>query len=265
MSPYSLKTRNLFESDSKKPFKLSRSKIDLFKQCKRCFYLDRRFGLSRPDGPPFTLNVAVDHLLKKEFDVHRREETAHPLMEKYGVDAIPFSHPDIDIWRENFVGVQYTHEETNMVITGAVDDVWVNPKGELIVVDYKATAKDGEITLEDTPWHNQYRRQMEVYQWLLKQKGFPVSNTGYFVYVNGKKDRASFDGKLEFDVKIISYTGDDSWISDTLSNIKKVLDDDRIPSADEGCDYCGYIDAYLKVLKGSAQKQKKEKDSGTLF
>lgn len=222
------------------PFKLSRSKIDLFLECPLCFYLDRRLGIARPQGAPFTLNVAVDHLLKKEFDVHRAAATTHPLMKNYDLDAVPFSHENIDIWRENFTGVQYLHPETNFIVFGAVDDIWQMADGSLAVVDYKATSKEGEIELEDTKWHNQYRRQMEVYQWLLRHNNFTVSDTGYFVYVNGKKDRAAFDGKLEFDVKIIPYTGTDNWIDDVLKKAKKCLDSNEIPTKSPNCEYCEY-------------------------
>ena len=31
-----------------------------------------------------------------------------------------------------------------------------------------------------------YRRQMEMYQWIARRKGFTVSDTGYFVYVDGQ-------------------------------------------------------------------------------
>ena len=65
------RTKNIYDPASKNPFKLSRSKIDLFLECPRCFYLHRRLGVGRPPGYPFTLNVAVDALLKKEFDIHR--------------------------------------------------------------------------------------------------------------------------------------------------------------------------------------------------
>ncbi|EKE12188.1 MAG: hypothetical protein ACD_13C00277G0004, partial [uncultured bacterium] len=41
------KTYNLYEPNSAKSFKLSRSKIDLFLECPRCFYLDRRLGIGR--------------------------------------------------------------------------------------------------------------------------------------------------------------------------------------------------------------------------
>src|SRR3989344_601045 len=236
------RTRGLFDPESSEPFKISRSKIDFFFECPRCFYLDRRLGVSRPSMPSFSLNIAVDHLLKKEFDTHRFKKSTHPLMKSYGIDAVPFEHPEMDTWRENFVGVQYLHKPTNFIVFGAVDDIWVNPKGELHVVDYKATSKAEAPTLEGR-WGEQYQRQMEVYQWLLRRNGFTVSDTGYFVYVNGKTDRAAFDGKLEFDVKLIPYKGSDAWIEEALLKIKKTLESDNIPPSGEDCDYCRYMEA----------------------
>ncbi|OGZ06587.1 MAG: hypothetical protein A2942_04520 [Candidatus Lloydbacteria bacterium RIFCSPLOWO2_01_FULL_50_20] len=225
-----------------KRFRLSRSKIDLFLNCPRCFYIDNKLGVARPPGYPFNLNSAVDHLLKKEFDIHRAGKTAHPLMEQYGVDAVPFAHEDIDIWRENFKGLEYHHEPTGLTVSGAVDDVWINPHKELIVVDYKSTSKDEEIVELEETWHEGYKRQMEVYQWLLRRNGFSVSDTGYFVYANGKKDRKAFDGKLEFDVTLILYTGNDSWVEPALRDIKKTLDG-ALPLGSESCDYCRYREA----------------------
>ncbi len=241
------KEKGPFDPKSEKPFKLSRSKIDLFVNCPKCFYLDRRLGISKPSMPAFTLNVAVDHLLKKEFDIHRAKGTTHPLMKEYGIDAVPLEHENIDKWRENFVGVQYLHEPTNFLIFGAVDDIWLNSKGEIHVVDYKATSKAGEINLEDTKWHNQYRRQIEVYQWLLRKNDLKVSDTGYFVYVNGKKDREAFDGKLEFDVKIIPYIGNDSWVEQTIIDARKCLAADVLPKSGVDCEYCQYREAARDV------------------
>lgn len=245
MSQYynSNRTRNLYDPNSKESFKLSRSKIDLFLNCPRCFYLDRKLGIGRPPGFPFTLNSAVDTLLKQEFDIHRANGTKHPLIEKYGVDAQPVLHDDLDKWRHNFTGIQYLHAPTNFLITGAIDDLWQNSQGEYIVVDYKATAKDREITELDQEWHAGYKRQMEIYQWLLRQNGHLVSDTGYFVYCNGKKDREAFDGKLEFDVTLIAYAGNDSWIEKTIIEAHKCLNGGKIPKADPDCDYCSYVKA----------------------
>ncbi len=223
--------------------KLSRSKIDLYNQCPRCFWLDVVKGMKRPSGAPFTLNVAVDHLLKKEFDILRASGQSHQLMKDFGLDLVPFQHEKMDEWRSNFKGVQYDDEKLDMHIFGAVDDIWVDKDGVLYVVDYKATSKAGEVELGNEGFHLGYKRQMEVYQWLLRKNGFKVSDTGYFVYVNGRKDLDTFDGKLEFNMKIIDYTGSDSWIEPILLKIRECLDSTEIPTATDSCEYCAYTSA----------------------
>lgn len=236
----------LFNPNQKNNFKLSRSKLDLFMQCPRCFYLDNRLGVARPPMFPYTLNSAIDTLLKKEFDIHRAKGEAHPMMKHYKIDAIPFEHEMMDEWRENFKGIRYLHPETGLIISGAIDDIWINPAKELIIVDYKSTAKNGEINL-DADWQDGYKRQMEIYQWLFRQSGFKVSKTGYFVYANGRKDKEAFDKKLEFDVYVLPYQGDDSWVDDSINKAHQCLGLDNIPEADQDCDYCRYREAVKKV------------------
>lgn len=138
--------------------------------------------------------------------------------------------------------VQDLHEPTNLLITGAVDDIWQNKKGELIVVDYKATSKNDEVNL-DAEWQDGYKRQMEVYQWLLRQLGFKVARIGYFVYCNGKVDVEGFGGRVEFDVVVLPYEGDDGWIEGTLVKLKKCLDSAKTPEPSGDCEFCGYAQA----------------------
>ncbi|MDO9231763.1 MAG: PD-(D/E)XK nuclease family protein [bacterium] len=251
------RTRNIYDPKSGEAFKLSRSRIENFMHCPRCFYLDRRLGVGQPPGFPFNLNSAVDKLLKKEFDIHRAKKIAHPLMKAYGLSAVPFQHKMLDEWRENFKGVQFHHKPTNLIITGAVDDLWQDENGEIIVVDYKATSKDAKVSL-DADWQDGYKRQMEIYQWLLRKNGLDVSDTGYFVYCNGKTDKEAFDAKLEFDIDLLPYTGDDSWLEDTLLEIKKCLDG-KIPEPNKDCDFCNYRKA-VSVVEKDLQKK-----SNTLF
>ncbi|MFH1866776.1 MAG: PD-(D/E)XK nuclease family protein, partial [Patescibacteria group bacterium] len=132
--------------------------------------------------------------------------------------------------------------------TGGVDDVWVNPQGEYMIVDYKATAKEEEVTL-DADWQIGYKRQMEIYQWLFRQNGFKVSKIGYFVYCNGKTDKEAFDGKLEFDIKIIPYKGDDSWVEGAIRDAIKCLEAEVLPKSREDCDYCRYIKAVNEKIQ----------------
>lgn len=232
------RTAKLFDHTSKEPFKLSRTKIDNFLKCARCFYLDRRLGIAEPPGYPFNLNSAVDELLKKEFDAYRTKAMPHPLMEAHGFKGRPFAHDELSKWRENFVGIQHHHVPSNFLVFGAVDDLWIDDKGNLAIVDYKATSKTTEVNL-DAEWQDGYKRQMEMYQWLFRQNGFKVADTGYFVYCNGRRDKDQFGGVLHFDIKIIPYTGNPSWVEPTLMKIRETLSGE-LPPHNAACQYCEY-------------------------
>jgi hypothetical protein len=243
------RTRNLFNANSSLPFRLSRSKVDLYVNCPKCFYLDLKLGIKQPPPRPYRLNSAVDTLLKKEFDIHRARGTQHPLMKHYGVDAIPLAHEKIDEWRDSMRrGITYQMKGTNVVITGGIDDVWVTPRGEYIIVDYKATSKKDEVTL-DAEWQDGYKRQMEIYQWLFRKNGHKVSSTGYFVYCNGITDKAAFDAKLEFKITLLPYTGDDSWVEKTIQDAIRCLNARSLPQSGMECEYCKYRQAVRKIEK----------------
>jgi len=234
--------RNIYLPGAKEPYNLSRSKIDSFVKCPRCFYLDRRLGVDQPPMPSFSLNDAVDVLLKKEFDILRKSGQRHELMEKYGINAVPLVHPELSDWRDDqrkFLGANTLHKETNFRVSGIVDDVWVTPEGTFIIVDYKATSTAKEISLEDE-YKQGYKRQVELYQWIFRQKGFKVSDIAYFVFANAKKDNEKFDGQLEFAVNIIAHDGNDAWVEPTLQKIYKCLNTEEIPPFSENCDYCKY-------------------------
>jgi CRISPR/Cas system-associated exonuclease Cas4 (RecB family) len=225
-------------------YRISRTKVDLFITCPRCFYLDVRLGIKRPPGFPFSLNSAVDTLLKAEFDQYRKEQLPHPYITKTGLNAVPYSHPKLDIWRNNFKGVSFVHEETGFEAFGAVDDLWIDLlTQEIIVVDYKATSKLNEVSL-DADWQIGYKRQMEFYQWLLKKNGLNVANQGWFVYCNGIKDKSAFNERLDFTVSMLPYVGNDSWVEPMLVEIKRCLDSGLIPLATEDCEYCQYALQY---------------------
>ncbi|HSX46626.1 MAG TPA: PD-(D/E)XK nuclease family protein, partial [Patescibacteria group bacterium] len=213
-----------------------------------------------PSSPPFNINKTIDELFKKEFDRYRKEAKPHPIMVQFGVQAIPYAHDSLNVWRENFTGVATMHEASNLYVFGAIDDVWVNDASELIVVDYKATSKNSEVSI-DSDWQISYKRQLEVYQWLLRQNGFKVSDTGYFVYANARLDLDSFDDKLEFKTKVIPYTGTDNWVEPTLLQMKATMEGDMpaVGTAAMGgvCEFCTYARQRTELTLQSIHAKKK--------
>jgi len=219
--------------------KLSRSKLELFLDCPRCFWFDMKKGVKRPPPAPYTINSAIDALLKKEFDIHRENGSPHDILRKYKLDLIPYKCPQIDTWRHNFTGVGFHHKVTDFWVYGAVDDVWVNPQGELIVVDYKATgAKEHKI-------YDQYRRQMEIYQWLLTQNKYKVSQTGYFLFAKVNKEEGFAGGKLSFELLLEPLEGDNSWVEGALIGAKRNLEG-AAPAPKDSCAYCQFSLSHCK-------------------
>jgi len=232
-------TEDAMPSRSLQRRQLSRSKIELFIDCPRCFWLDVARGIPRPSGPPFTLNNAVDALMKAEFDRYRAAGEPHPLFASVGLDAVPYRHAELDRWRHNFTGVRWLDDVTGWTLFGAVDDLWQARAGELMVVDYKATAR-AEMPTSRTLYPS-YRRQMDVYQFLVRRQGLEVSNRGWFVYVNGDGRAAEFGEKLCFNSALVPYDGDDAWVLEAFRHAVTTVAQAETPAAKEGCVYCGYV------------------------
>ncbi len=258
MSNYYYRTP-AYKPGQKAPYRLSRSKIELFMQCKRCFWLDVRKKITRPSSPPFNINKAIDELFKKEFDYYRNKNEPHPLMVKAKIDALPYMHKSLNKWRTAFgsnAGIDVLHQPTNLHIYGAVDDVWINKNGELIVVDYKATAKDKPVTQLGPigSWQDMYRRQMEIYQWLFKQNNFKTSDTGYFVYATGSWANDKFDNVVNFDTHVFPHHGDSEWVEKVILNMKKVMESDDMPAvgkrvmdSSKPCEFCDYAKSRTEI------------------
>lgn len=222
-----------------KTLRISRSKVDLFIQCPKCFWLNINKKISRPSGPPFSLNVAVDHLFKNEFDQYRGI-CAPPRLTKEGMNFIPAQNPYLDQWRENFKGVTRIYGAINIEFFGAIDDLWVDQNGVHYVVDYKATSKTDEVNL-NADWQISYKRQVEFYQWLLRGNNLVISDQAWFVYTNGIKDSEPFDDLLKFKTKLISYQGNSSWVEPTLDKLIECIHSTEAPAPNYDCEYCNYV------------------------
>lgn len=228
---------------------ISRSKVALYIECPCCFYKSVKWNIQRPPGFPFTLNNAVDVLLKKEFDGYRAFQQVHPLLEEAGLDYIPAQLPELEEWRNARKGIRYKHPNLEMELYGAVDDIWVNGKGELMVVDYKATAKKDTVTELNAIHHIHYKRQMEFYQWLLHHNGYEVDPIGMFVYCTGKTGEDGFNSALLFDIRFIPHTGSWEWIEPLLYEMKECLQEDIAPEPRHDCTHCIYIKESLSAVQ----------------
>ena len=242
--------RGIYTPENPNPYELSRSRIDNFLKCKALFWLEQVKGVKQPKLPGFTLNTTTDVLLKRDAD-RARGKSSLPIWEAHGLGhLIPYQHGHLEKWTNSMhFGLDDTyfncvHEETNIKLGGGIDDIFLNKEtGQVHIVDYKSEAQgaDWPNTAEirpsslDAPHKISYKRQMDMYIWIARQKGLSVSDTGYFLYVNAMhkgRDGMLIDedpGKawMEFATKIIPYEADTSWVEPVLFEIKDLLENQK--------------------------------------
>lgn len=229
------------------PLRLSRKQIELFAECPRCFYREVVHGVGRIPTAGMRINIAVDFLMKREFDAYRVTGTPHPLMIEHAVDAVPFGDAVLSQWR-NYPGegLRAVHRSTAIEVFGFVDDIWNTPKGELIVVDYKATApKPNERRWPPKVWDS-WKRQAFIYQWLLRANGYSVEDRAYFVHAEGDIDAAGLGGALGFELSLLTSDCSGEQLEPTLREIRDVLGRPDAPQAGpgwrgNGCDWCSFL------------------------
>ena len=270
--------RGAFDPQHPAPYELSRSRVENYIKCKACFWLAQIHRVKPPDFPAFTINTTTDILLKRDADSVRGKSTL-PIWEAHGLGhMIPFDHEHLENWTNS---MQYgkdetyfnvVHEASNIKLGGGLDDVFLNTEtGQIHVFDYTSTAQGTRspekyekkpVSLND-PWKVSYKRQMDMYVWVARQKGFDVSDTGYFVYVDAQHkdisgmliDKDPARAWMEFDTSIIPYDADTSWVEPTLLEIKAFLMNqetcpEHTPKGENysGCDLGRYANEMMSVL-----------------
>jgi CRISPR/Cas system-associated exonuclease Cas4 (RecB family) len=224
---------------------LSRSKIEEFIICPRCFYFSEKHKIKKPSLPPLTLNNAVDTLLKKEFDLYRSSNNRENhyilnlIKENFNLDLKPYESIDlIKKWRNS--GIKFFYQELGLEVSGKIDDVLINDENKLFVIDFKSTSTNQEINLDTGGYKDSYKREVEIYQWLLTKNGFDISNISIFVFANAIKNSLLFNNRLDFEIKPIIYEGNFNWVEDVLKKIKDVLESNEPPMPGENCEHCQY-------------------------
>ena len=224
--------------------KISRSGLKLFLDCPRCFWLDLHHKVKRPPGYPFTLSIAVDYLVKKEFDIYREKGTLPPVLKNYGIkDAKLFSGGELSEWRNNFKGISYFDENLNAYLYGAVDDVLEFSDGSLGVIDYKSSGAK-EITIYDD-----YQKQMDVYNYILKQKGYETYPEAFFVFYKViKEGETGFANALKFTEEIRPVKVNMDWVGPAFERAIETARSEIPPlsgglnSKSGHCDHCHYVE-----------------------
>ena len=149
-------------------------------------------------------------------------------------------------------GISYLDDNTNIELHGGLDDIWFDPNTkELVVVDYKAQSNNTPVeTLAylESQYHQGYKIQMDVYVHILRKMKFKVSDTAYFLVCNALKTPEKFDAKLQFDLTLVPYKTDTTWVEDKIIEMKKTLESSEVPEINKHCERCMYLNTGRQFL-----------------
>ena len=211
--------------------KISPSQIGMLLECPRCLWLFFREGLKRPSGPFPSLPGGFDLLFKKYFDEYRRVGKLPPELEG-SVEGKLFDEMDkLDVWRNNWKGISAEFPELGLLLKGAIDDLIVNKKRELVPLDFKTR---GYPIKEDTAAH--YQTQLDLYALLFKENGYPVASYGYLLFFWPKK----YGGhSADFNTELVNMEISPDRGIDTLKEVVRIVKGHQ-PAAHSDCEFCRF-------------------------
>ena len=259
--------RTRFKENNNTPFFVSRSKVDLFLKCPRCFYFVMKYGFREPGSFPLSLNNLVDACVKNDMDYCRSHDRIHPVFTHSNLDLKPYNPEDFSIvqrWRDDmksYIGATYLYEKYNWLLCGIIDDVMINNDEELVIIDFKSTTKHQDLnTFDEVPFSAGLKIQLEWYNWLFLQKGFSVDNTAYLVYYNAVQDKHLQHHEdyslMRFRRSAIPVECELDWIEPTIDEMYECLKCPEPPKQDHysfkgkernKCDQCAYLNMYSKL------------------
>ncbi len=214
------------------PVTLSRSQLNTFTECPRCFWLINRFGVKQPKGYPLALNIAMDQLLKAEFDKFRAAGKPHPILVEHKVDAKLFSDTEkLDEWRNNFRGLRWADPKSGHTLYGAVDDILEFPDHSLAILDYKSSGAR-EVNIYDS-----YQLQIDVYTFLLQRLGYRTAPKAYFAFFVAVKDDG-FGGRLPFRAELVAVTPQPDRVHQLFKDAVALVQSSQEPESGAECDVC---------------------------
>ena len=212
--------------DEVKPLKLSRSKLDAFLHCQRCFWLEVH-GKAPPIDMAMGVYNVLDSIQKRYYDRYRNDGLP-PLLK----DKIPLKLADANLVEKLRSGVSFDDEKLKAVLWGKMDDCFVDGKGRLVVMDNKTSSSGPNEEYEEG-----YRFQLDVYGYLLMKNGFKVAPYGYLVYYIPDKE-SDFNNGIKFKVETRKFKLDANRILDIFRRAVETAREKKPPARHEECEMC---------------------------
>ena len=213
--------------------KLSPSSLNLFKECPRCFWLEKNKGIKRQRGIFPSLPGGMDLVIKDYFDKYRMIDKLPPEVDGKVSGKLFSNMAVLEKWRNwRTTELRYEDKVLNAILTGALDDCLIS-NDIYIPLDYKTRGSE----LKDDP-RQYYQTQLDCYCLILESSGYKTEGLAYLLYYWPLEVKE--DGLVRFHVEPIK-------IETNIDAAKKIFEDAinvlnrEIPQASVECEYCNLV------------------------
>ncbi|MBI4218034.1 MAG: PD-(D/E)XK nuclease family protein [Elusimicrobia bacterium] len=215
-------------------FKLSATALSLFRNCPRCFWLEKIKNIKRPRGIFPSLPSGMDRILKNYFDFFRKDGIlpSELQVEELKETFLFQDQSKLDAWRNWRTGLTFEDEDGSCLI-GAFDDLLIKD-GLTIPFDYKTKGSPAEK--ESAARY--YQKQLDCYALLLQSNGIPTADYGYLLFYSPKDVQE--DGKVLFNVQPIRLGVNPERAKELFRQAVQTLKA-PIPDSDPECEYCLWL------------------------
>ena len=210
-------------------YSLSPSTLNLYNECRKCFWLQFNRNIKRPDGIFPSLPSGMDKVLKIHFDGYASQNKLPPEINHLEGVSVFDDINLLRVWRNNFSGIRYKDESGN-ILRGAVDAI-LKKDGKLIVLDYKTR---GYPLKEDT--HHHYINQLSFYNFLLRKNGYETEDYSYLLFYHPD---SVIETVFKFNADLVKVETDvekaEQLFNDALDLLKGPM-----PASSDDCQFCKY-------------------------
>ena len=222
--------------------RLSKSALENFRRCARCFWLEKTQDIKQPQGIRAGVPMGIDRVLRGHYDAHRAASTVPPELAGhipgglYPEDRI--SMKDLRNWRKGLAVVVEGFE-----LSTALDDLLYSPATGLYnMIDYKSKAKLTDE--EDT--RKYYQTQADAYDLALNANGYKTDGRAFFAYYSPARVGSSAPSNevdFRWNAQIVVITADHARVKAMLVRAGRCLEARTAPEPSPTCEQCNYVAA----------------------
>lgn len=206
------------------PIKLSPSTLNLFAECPRCFWLALKAGLPRPAGPFPSLPVGMDSIIKKYFDTYRGKNELPPILKNKIRGRLAVGMPK----------TLYFNDEPGYVLYGRPDEYLELPDKLVAALDHKTRASEPKELLQV------YQNQLDIYDLLLEENGYPSAGKAYLVYYY--PGVGELHEGVPFGTTIKEIKTNKTAARELFHKAIELLEQAGPPRSQAECEFCDWVD-----------------------